>query len=104
MRAPLALNRPLNTLSFRKGLEPSSLGSARPYYLVTRCLGGCASIIPHFYKQRYEEYTNNATKIDVWAVFVDELQTIWIAWRKPRTMKNTRGEFEGGRQPHLIKK
>lgn len=55
MRAPLALNRPLNTLSFRKGLEPSSLGSARPYHLVTRCLGGCASIIPHFYKQRYEE-------------------------------------------------
>lgn len=61
-------------------------------------------LFPSFYMQRYEEYTNIATKIDVWAVCIDVWQTIWIAWRKPTTMKNTRGEFEGGRQPHLNKK
>lgn len=61
-------------------------------------------ISPCFYKQRYEEYINYATKIDVWADCIDECQSIWIAWRKPMTMKNTRGEFEGGRQPHLNKK
>jgi len=54
--------------------------------------------------QRYEEYTNIATKIDVWAVFIDKWQYQHIIWRQPTTMKNTRGEFEGGRQPHLNKK
>lgn len=29
---------------------------------------------PCFYLQSYEEYTNNATRIDVWAVFIDEWQ------------------------------
>lgn len=61
-------------------------------------------IFPCFYKQRYEEYTKKTTKIDVWAVFVDECPYYQIIWRKPTTMKNTLGEFEGGRQPHLIKK
>ena len=61
-------------------------------------------IFPCFYIQRYEVSTNIATKIDVWAVFIDELPYHHIIWRKPTTMKNTRGEFEGGRQPHLNKK
>jgi len=61
-------------------------------------------IFPCFYMQRYEEYTNIATKIDVWAVFIDKWQYQHIIWRQPTTMKNTRGEFEGGRQPHLNKK
>lgn len=59
---------------------------------------------PCFYIQRYEVSTNNANKIDVWAVFIDVCHCHHIIWRKPTTMKNTRGEFEGGRQPHLIKK
>lgn len=29
-------------------------------------------LFPCFYMQRYEEYTNIATKIDVWAVFIDK--------------------------------
>lgn len=29
-------------------------------------------IFPCFYMQSYEEYTNTATKIDVWAVFIDK--------------------------------
>lgn len=65
MGTALAVNRPLNTLTFRKGQPPPSLCSARPYYLITRCLGGCAPSPSSFYTQRYEEYTNYVTKIDV---------------------------------------
>lgn len=61
-------------------------------------------IFPCFYMQSYEEYTISATKIDVWAVFVDKWLYHQIIWRSHTTMKNTRGEFEGGRQPHLNKK
>lgn len=61
-------------------------------------------IFPCFYMQRYEVSTKIAIKIDVWAVFVDVCHCYQTIWRKPTTMKNTRGEFEGGRQPHLNKK
>ena len=71
VRPALALNRPLNTLSFRKGRQASSLGSARPCCLITRSLGGCALKSPSFLPQRYKESTNFAIKIDVWAIFVD---------------------------------
>ena len=71
MGMALAPNRPLNTLTFRIGQPSPSLGSARPYYLITRYLGGCAPSPSSFYMQSYEEYTNYATKIDVWPHFVD---------------------------------
>lgn len=59
---------------------------------------------PCFYIQRYEVSTNIANKIDIWAVLVDEWLSQHIIWRQPTTMKNTRGEFEGGIQPPLNKK
>lgn len=61
-------------------------------------------LFPCFYMQSYQKSTNIATKIDVWSVFIDEWPYYSIICRKAMTMKNTRGEFEGGRQPPLIKK